>query len=375
MVETRHPRVAAMRHRFHAICPYFAMFPETFAAEWIDRLTQEGDTILDPFCGRGTAPFQALLMRRRAVGIDVNPVAYCVTRAKTNAPELSRVHRRLEDLRGRYRPARGLGATESLPQFFREAYHPATLAQLVWLREELRWRESDVDCMITAVLLGILHGESARSPSYLSNQMPRTISTKPGYSMRFWRERQMIAPVRDAFDLVDHQLAYRYASPIPSERALVFNADMRELPRLLRKGEAAIRCVITSPPYLDVTSFEEDQWLRLWFLGGPPRPTKGVVSRDDRLENVTAYWRMIADMWRCLGQVLSVRSHVVIRIGTRRMDPDQLAAGVKATAVVSGRRTSLLSVNVSEIRRRQTDAFRPGAPGCLREVDCHLAVK
>ena len=24
------------------------------------------------------------------------------------------------------------------------------------------------------------------------------------------------------------------------------------------------------PPYLDVTHFEEDQWLRLWFLGGPP---------------------------------------------------------------------------------------------------------
>ena len=60
------------RHRFHALCPYFAMFPETFVATWVDRLTRKGDVVLDPFCGRGTAPFQSLLMDRGSVGCDIN---------------------------------------------------------------------------------------------------------------------------------------------------------------------------------------------------------------------------------------------------------------------------------------------------------------
>ena len=68
-----------MRHRFHSLCPYFAMFPESFAEKWIGQLTTTGETVLDPFAGRGTAPFQALLMGRNAIAGDTNPVAYCVS--------------------------------------------------------------------------------------------------------------------------------------------------------------------------------------------------------------------------------------------------------------------------------------------------------
>src|SRR4051794_24432949 len=93
-----------MRHRLHALCPYFAMFPETFAEEWLTRLTKPGDLVLDPFCGRGTLPFQAILMDRRAIGCDTNPVAYCISRAKTNAPSQGRVLNRIEQLGFKYRP-------------------------------------------------------------------------------------------------------------------------------------------------------------------------------------------------------------------------------------------------------------------------------
>lgn len=50
-----------MRHRFHSICPYFAMFPEAFAEQWIKKLTKPEETVLDPFSGRGTTALTALL--------------------------------------------------------------------------------------------------------------------------------------------------------------------------------------------------------------------------------------------------------------------------------------------------------------------------
>jgi hypothetical protein len=361
-----------MRNRFHALCPYFAMFPESFAEHWIGRLAPPGSVVLDPFCGRGTTAFQALLMNRRALAVDVNPVAACVTKAKTNAPARDSVMRRLRELREVYEGAPdGLEREVSrLPEFFRAAYQRETRRQIVFLRANLKWETSATDCMIAALVLGALHGESQKSPAYLSNQMPRTISTKPAYSIRFWHRHKMKAPKRNAFDVLKAATGFRYESQPPRRRGTVLRMDMRDLPR--HRALPVVRTVITSPPYLDVTNFEEDQWLRLWFLGGPPHPTYGLVSRDDRLETVDEYWSLIGDFWRTVGQVVEESGNVVLRIGAKGLRPQAIVDGVVGTGVLSGRRLVLREWSVSEIRRRQTDSFRPGSKGCMVEVDCHL---
>ena len=362
-----------MRHRFHALCPYFAMFPETFAERWINALTQPGDTVLDPFCGRGTTPFQALLMGRQSIGGDINPVAYCVTRANTNAPAPASLRRRITQLENGYFES-AVNGRGDLPEFFRYAYTEATLGQLLYLRSQLGWERSNVDCMLAALVLGSLHGESIRSPSYLSNQMPRTISTKPTYSVNFWKRHGMRAPHRDVFALLRDRVAYRYASTPPDNRGMVFRSDVRELPRERDLEAGSVHAVITSPPYLDITNFEEDQWLRLWFLGGPPYPTRRRISTDDRHYNLDDYWSLIADTWRALGQLLAPGAHVVMRLGFKKLTPDRIAEGVLGASVVSQRQTELIDFHVSDLRRRQTGAFRPGSRGCLQEVDVHLSV-
>ena len=226
--------------------------------------------------------------------------------------------------------------------------------------------------MISALALGSLHGES-QSTRYLSNQMPRTISTKPRYSVKFWKDRKLVAPKRDAFNLLVEMAEFRYASPLPQGDSVVLHTDMRNLPRVIDPAATeSIRCAVTSPPYLNVTSFEEDQWLRLWFLGGLTYPKKGVVSRDDRHGTADHYWSFISDMWRSLGAVMPDGSHVVVRIGSRKISPDFLKRGLTGCAQFSGRRVKLVGSQVTEIKGRQTDAFRPGTTGCVVEVDCHF---
>ncbi len=201
------------------------------------------------------------------------------------------------------------------------AFSQNTLAQLLYLRKHLRWKSQRSDCLVAALALGALHGEA--TPSYFSNQMPRTISTKPHYSVRFWKTRGLLPPERDVFEILENRAKYRYASPVPRGESLVFHGDMRALPGHLAGSEHRVSCVVTSPPYLDVTSFEEDQWLRLWLLGGPPYPASGRISRDDRHSSAANYWNFIADMWRCLGAVVTGGGHVVIRMGTRTTRPGQ----------------------------------------------------
>ncbi len=361
-----------MRHRFHSLCPYFAMFPETFAEYWIKRLTKPEETVLDPFSGRGTTALTALLCGRNAISSDVNDVAVCLTMAKTTPPSLSRLKARLSQLRNEFDTGAWKDGASEADEFFRHAYAPATLAQLLYLRETLNWKKSRVDNMISALALGSLHGET-QSTRYLSNQMPRTISTKPRYSVKFWKERKLVAPKRDAFKLLAEMAEFRYASPLPQGESVVLHTDMRNLPRMIDTPvRDPIRCVVTSPPYLNVTSFEEDQWLRLWFLGGLTYPKKGVMSRDDRHGTADNYWSFIGDMWRSLGAVMADGSHVVVRIGSRKISPDFLKRGLTGCAQFSGRKVKLVSSQITEIKRRQTGAFRPGSTGCVVELDCHF---
>ena len=83
---------------------------------------------------------------------------------------------------------------------------------------------------------------------------------------------------------------------------------------------------------------------------------------------------MIADLWRTLGLILSKRSNVVVRLGGKGLSPSTLVGALLGSSTVSGRRVRLVSSEVSEIKNRQTEVFRPGSTGCLVEIDCHFAL-
>ncbi len=159
------------------------MFPETFVEKHLAASPHRG-VVFDPFCGRGTAVFQALLRDRAAAGGDSNPVAFCVSGAKCDPPRRSEVEARLAELRTAFREVDDGGGGEAHTEFFGLCFHRDTLPQILYLRSILDWRRRKDDRFIAALCLGALHGESHRSPNYFSNRMPRTISTKPDYSVR-----------------------------------------------------------------------------------------------------------------------------------------------------------------------------------------------
>src|SRR5438045_302768 len=47
---------------------------------------EEGEAILDPFCGSGTALVEAQAAGFPAVGIDLNPIAALISQVKTHPP-------------------------------------------------------------------------------------------------------------------------------------------------------------------------------------------------------------------------------------------------------------------------------------------------
>ncbi len=65
-------------------------YPTQKPLELLERIirigSDEGDLVLDPFCGSGTAPVCAKLLGRNFIGIDVNPAAIELTKRRLSNP-------------------------------------------------------------------------------------------------------------------------------------------------------------------------------------------------------------------------------------------------------------------------------------------------
>jgi len=67
----------------HGLHPYPAKFIPQIPNALIQELSSVGDTVADIFCGSGTTLVEALTLKRNTVGIDANPLACLISRAKT----------------------------------------------------------------------------------------------------------------------------------------------------------------------------------------------------------------------------------------------------------------------------------------------------
>ena len=362
-----------MRHRFHSLCPYFAMFPESFVQKHL-IWTQPGDLVLDPFSGRGTTVLESLLCHREALAGDTNPVAVCVSRAKADPPGLGRLLERIAELAKEFTGWPEPSDEVLNDEFFTLCFEESTLRQLLFLRTRLDWKDRRTDRFIAALALGCLHGESHKTEWCFSNRMPRTISTKPGYSVRWWREQKFTPPRRDVFAILGQLARYRYESPLPNRRGRVAACDARHLAGRFPDARGRVALVVTSPPYIDTTNYREDQWLRLWFLGGLPRP-ESIGANDDRHRVAANYWQFLTEAWAGIAPLLRDGAHLIIRIGGRHIEREAAAVSLRRS-IKDGAQASvrLIDRHTSRITNGQLKAFRPGAGGIQVEHDFHFRV-
>lgn len=72
-------KVRGYTHRFYT---YPGGFSPIFVESAIKTFTKKKDLVLDPFMGGGTSLIEAIRLNRKVVGIDLNPIAYFVTKVK-----------------------------------------------------------------------------------------------------------------------------------------------------------------------------------------------------------------------------------------------------------------------------------------------------
>lgn len=70
---------AYLTHGYHR---YPAKFIPQIVSRLTEKYTKEGDLVVDPFGGCGTTLVETKVMGRRSIGVDINPVAALIAKAK-----------------------------------------------------------------------------------------------------------------------------------------------------------------------------------------------------------------------------------------------------------------------------------------------------
>ena len=311
-------RFSTPEGRWAGVGPYYAMFPAEFANDVIERYTEVGDTIVDPFAGRGTSVFSAATRGRHALGIEINPVGWIYATTKLGPASRSRVESRATEIEDK--AARFCRAVERAPDFFRWCFCDEVLAYLFAARSHLDWRHSLVDRTLMAILLIDLHGK--RSLAF-SNQLRQTKSMSPDYALRWWRSKRMKPPERDPVTHVKKKMSWRYARGIPSptySRVYLADSSKRNAAAtqfVNKTASRGARLLFTSPPYLGVTNYHYDQWLRLWLLGGPDRPISLGDKHRGKFAHPEHYRALLVDVFSNAAQWLSDDATIYVRTDRR----------------------------------------------------------
>jgi hypothetical protein len=333
-------------HSLHEVS-YRACFKPSLPAFFIERLTRPGDVVFDPFMGRGTTPLEAVLRGRVGCGNDANPLSTMLVRPRLDPPALSAVLARIDGLDLRHDGP----LDDDLLVFF----HPETLRELAALRtrflaEEGRGGLDPVDDWIRMVAVNRLTGHSAGFFSVYT--LPPNQAVSADAQRKINAKRQQVPPRRDVKAILTKKSAALLADVTPSWRQR--NATIARHGVLSTGPAAALRAhatasvhlVVTSPPFLDVVQYADDNWLRCWFCGIDPGTVPITMART-----LPAWAAAMAEVFAELRRVVKPGGHVAFEVGEVRRGTVRLEETVVPVAAAAGFEPVAVMVNAQEFTK------------------------
>ena len=309
--------------RIHEIS-YRACFKPQLPEYFIERYSKRGDIVYDPFMGRGTTPIQAASMGRVPYGNDVNPLSAALAEPRVNPPPIDKIAKRLNKI-----PFDDFAKARVNRNDLLTFYHPRTLAQIEGLRRWFRERTPDkIDRWIRMVVINRLTGHS---PGFLSvYTMPPNQAVTVERQALINERRNQRPPYRDVKSIVLRKSASLLSRPertsagdlfpseCPGEIAPVRDEDCLFLTRRSDSTtddipDGSVSLTVTSPPFLDVVNYEQDNWLRCWFLGVDPKSVQ--IARHRKIED---WEHFVRSTFRELQRVTKDGGHVAFEVGEVR---------------------------------------------------------
>ncbi|MGI8467954.1 MAG: DNA methyltransferase [Pyrinomonadaceae bacterium] len=247
-------------HSIHEIS-YRACYKPQLPKFFIERLTRKNDVVYDPFLGRGTTLIEANLLGRRVVGNDVNPLSKVLTAPRLAPPNVFEIKQRLDEV--------ALdeinGGDSDLLVFF----HPKTLAEILAWREYFKQRRESgkfdkVDAWLEMTACNRLTGHSSGFFSVFTLPPNQAASVK---SQQKINERHRNTPeYRNTKEILYRKSKQLLRDKLPPNYGQIpFQINIGSADSTAAIENESVDLIVTSPPFLDIVNYRQDNWLRMWF--------------------------------------------------------------------------------------------------------------
>ena len=310
--------------RWATFGPYYAMFPIDFAFDIVDKYSNPDDYILDPFAGRCSSVYAGGVLGRNSFGIEINPVGWLYGNTKLQPANKQEILDRLLDIynsRNNY-----TGQAYQLSKFFRMCFCVGVRKFLLAARTELNWKENDVDATLMSILLIYLHGKLGEG---VSNQMRQTKAMGINYSIKWWTENGYEKPPKiNPLEFIAKRIEWRYAKGTPeieTESKVIFGDATIQIETLIEKAkeeDIEFSLLFTSPPYWSIVDYYTDQWLRLWLLGGSPKPKSNPDKHKRRFNSKIDYYNLLDTVFGRSAEIMADDATIFVRTDARKFTLD-----------------------------------------------------
>ncbi len=326
-------------HALHEVS-YRACFKPQLPRFFIERLTDPGDVVHDPFLGRGTTALEAALCGRVPTGSDVNPLSRVLLEPRLSPPRLDAVAARLDEIDfACVDPA----DDDELLVF----YHPDTLREIYSLRAWLLERGDDLDAVDRWIRMVAVNRLTGHSTGFFSvYTLPPNQAVSVQAQRKINTRRDQYPPRRNVPELI-----------LRKSKSLLSGCDDATRGRLATVARhaniltcagaatselraASVALVVTSPPFLDIVQYEADNWLRCWFCG---------IDPDDvaitKLGKVDAWQAAMTEVFAELHRIVRPGGYVAFEVGEVRGGSVKLEEVALTCGIDAGFEPELVLIN------------------------------
>ncbi|NHJ13601.1 MAG: hypothetical protein EAX95_07980 [Candidatus Thorarchaeota archaeon] len=258
----------------HGIHKFPAKFFPELPRYLIEKYSNSKQVVLDPMCGSGTVILEAMLMERLAIGIDIDPMAQLITRAKTTPIDAEILRPAatwlIETIQKRHL---GKDFKPNIPSFsYRNNWFRSfVLRELAIIRSAIldipnsslgngmsSEEQNDVTRFLNVLFSSIIRDVSNADPhctrTVIRQKLKRNIS--PGETIGKFRTtlEKQVGLMTD-FAEVCRQLQFREVQ-LPQARAEDTGLE-----------SSSVHLAVTSPPYINAVDYPRTHQLEMYWLG------------------------------------------------------------------------------------------------------------
>ncbi|MBI4669927.1 MAG: site-specific DNA-methyltransferase [Elusimicrobia bacterium] len=340
---------------------YRACFKPQLPRFFIELLTKKDDIVYDPFSGRGTTVIEAALLGRNIIANDVNPLSKILAYPRFFVPTA----RELEGRLSRISMNKKAKADMDLSMF----YHPQTEAEIVSLKNYLQERkdsgkEDNLDAWIRMIATNRLTGHSVGFFSVYT--LPPNQAVKPESQVKINQKRNQKPEYRNTKEIILRKFntltqfvseELRARLKVIGEKARFFSQDARSVPQIPSRS---VHLTVTSPPFLDVVQYADDNWLRCWFNGIDAKEIENKITTSKTIGEWSGVMGgVLKELYRITKSGGSVAFEVgEVRNGRLKLDEYIVslgtAAGFKCQGIIINRQEFTKTSNIWGIKNNES---------------------